>query len=779
MKTENPRADLIAVALLVLLITALFGDILVRGAGLFLQDLTFYHFPMKQVIREAMLSGEFPFWNPRFSSGQPMAANPAYEIFYPPQWLILVPSFVWGYQAHILLHVYLAAIGAYLFLRSARCGTAAALLGSISWGLGGPVLSLIRTPPFLFTMAWLPWILFFGRRFFVRRDASSFALAASTLGLQALAGEPTTLIQTWALLVVYALWLSVRSGNSIRSIALDAARAGGLLLAGLALAAVQLIPAADHTRDSVRARGFDRTTAAKWSFPVERASEIVFPGFLRQRYTPAGQPELTRYYDFGDPFVAELFFGVLPLILLAAGAATGAGGTLPVAIITAIGVLIASGTHTPLFDILYRAGLFQAIRYPEKFILGPQFLLCMAGAVLLQRILDGDKRLLKVALSIAILWGGTAIVATLSASSLRPSISAEAMRPGQTAPSPRAYWFANAVRGAALVGLFLAWRRKPAPALAYCFALFTLADVHFMEAYLAPRMPRQFFTMPKSLAAIGRSTEPSRIFHLADWQWWAESNPVALEFLRDGQPFWWTFRNGAFPEIPAGWGFDMAMEDDFDKTQLLASADLRDAMFQVKNSRYDWADIFMSMSNVHYRTRFRSFAGETARTAGDWHQRQPVDFVPTDPYPRYYFADHVEPIGGKYDFVWNLVHRTWSRRTAFVAGPPIPVAAGEVLGSEQGWNWIRLHVRAAGDAFLVISVTPHKYWQATIDGTPAALTAVNLGYQGLRVPAGEHRVALTYRNPLVVAGGIVTVLAMATLACGLAVARITRRRRPS
>ena len=46
-------------------------------------------------------------------------------------------------------------------------GSTAATLGSVAYTLGGPFLSLARTLPFLFSMAWVPLIFLFARRYFL------------------------------------------------------------------------------------------------------------------------------------------------------------------------------------------------------------------------------------------------------------------------------------------------------------------------------------------------------------------------------------------------------------------------------------------------------------------------------------------------------------------------------------------------------------------------------------------------------------------------------------
>ena len=64
----------------------------------------------------------------------------------------------------------------------------------------------------------------------------------------------------------------------------------------------------------------------------------------------------------------------------------------------------------------------------------------------------------------------------------------------------------------------------------------------------------------------------------------------------------------------------------------------------------------------------------------------------------------------------------------------------------------------------MISITPHRYWKATIDGGKAELIRTNVGYQGMIVPAGRHRIEMRYRNPWVIGGAACSLTALLALA---------------
>ncbi|HEV2722081.1 MAG TPA: hypothetical protein VG323_18820, partial [Thermoanaerobaculia bacterium] len=257
---SHRRADLLALAALAFLATLFFADVLVGVNNFYIRDLTLYSYPGKQILREVVLHGEFPYWNRFISGGQPLAANPAHEVFYLPNWLILLPSYNFGFRLLILIHIYIALFGMYALLRSMELGPFPSWFGAMAWGLGGLYLSYINLLPYLFSAAWLPLTCLFTRRFLLQHRARDFALAALFLGQQFLVGEPTMVIQTGILIGIYALY---RGWSAVPRIAV-------LSVAGFAVGAAQMLPALDYVGDSARSRPFAFEIVAGWSLPWAR-----------------------------------------------------------------------------------------------------------------------------------------------------------------------------------------------------------------------------------------------------------------------------------------------------------------------------------------------------------------------------------------------------------------------------------------------------------------------------------------------------------------------------
>jgi len=73
------RSDAIALAVLAILASLLFVDVLLGSNDLYIRDLAHYYHPAKKILRDIVLDGEFPYWNRWFAAGQPLAANPEHE----------------------------------------------------------------------------------------------------------------------------------------------------------------------------------------------------------------------------------------------------------------------------------------------------------------------------------------------------------------------------------------------------------------------------------------------------------------------------------------------------------------------------------------------------------------------------------------------------------------------------------------------------------------------------------------------------------------------------
>lgn len=767
-----PRShDRLAIALLILLPTLFFGDVLLGINNFYMRDLTRYYYPTKQVLREIVLGGEFPYWNRYFSGGQPIAANPEHEVFYPFTWLILLPSYDFGYRLHILIHIYIGLLGMYALLRSMELRAEASFFGALSFGLGGIYLSYINLLPILFCAAWLPLTCLFVRRFLMQRRARDFALAALSLGMQFLVAEPTTVIQTGLLIGLYAMYRGWY--DSTRRVARMLVNVGWIAVISIAaflVGCAQMLPALDHVASSARSRPFEFSLVSAWSMPWAKFAEMIYPNILGHiavknvmLYQASG-----LYPGMGSPFLFNIYCGLAVTALAIAGAFSRPRGGRLLLIIVVLSSLFALGSNTPLLKFLYDTHIASTIRYPEKFILMAVFAAILFASQMLQQMFDGDMNLRDTAAGFVL--ATTLVAAIIAVVAFTPIYSSVFLKVwGQSGgfgnylvKVSRYDWIIAAIRGGLFTGLLLTMF-TPRRALWLTLAtIFLCADIGVVVWELNPRMPGRFFTQQPPVAATLRKDHPDyRVFHEADWY---GTDEIARKFFSTGDAVYWIVRDGLFPMTPAGAKVRTVLERDYDKTALLPTIDLVDSVWDVKrNGRADWYHPFMAMSNAWYRGVYTDFEKEKARVRGDMKKAMPISFLEDLHYPRYYFADEVVRIKDREDFVKKLTDGSYSDRVAFIREPSFVPANGDVHTVRETANDAFLDVESFGRGFLVMSITPHKYWEFTIDGHPANSVVTNIGYQGLVIPAGRHHIEMRYRNTLVQRGLIVSVLTVVLL----------------
>ena len=631
---QRPSTDAKIAALLAIAVVVVFSDVLFFGSGFYIRDIYRDYLPSRFILRTVLRGGEFPMWNRFWSGGQPLAANPGFQAFYPGTWLAFLPSFFFGFNLEIVGHVALATIGMFLLLRSMGLRVTSALFGAIAFGFGGVILSLTNLVPFLTAVAWWPLIVMFARR----RRLGPLSIC---LGMLFLAAEISVIVQTAILLIFFA-----RPPSAWRAGALCAP------LLAVGIGAVALFPAVDLMRDSSRARSLSFEDATSWSMPLVRPAELFYPyAFGHITDDGADYRGAARYRPPRLPLIFSIYCGLLVPLLAIAGIAMRLQKwtwiAMPASYVLATGIL-------PIF--------YRWIRYPEKFILFGLFALIVLAASAFDRI---DRRF--------------------------------------------------------------------APFL----LLLSVGDLALHVNELAPRMPRRFFTPPPVTLALTDARGPTRIFHQAEWPVWGDRG-IALE---RGPRTYWSQRTALMPFTPALYKLQTIYEIDINLTSLRPSADLVQSMWEALGNGAPVRP-FMLMGNAEYLV----LPGRPIRIA-----RGPT-------LPRYWFADQLVTIGRREDFVRNLTSKQWSDHVAFVATPSFAPARAEVLRVTESANGAEISARSDGKAFLVASVTPHRYWRVTIDGTPAQLQLANVGFQGVIVPAGTHTIRFRYSNPLFAIFGAISII---------------------
>lgn len=772
-RAEARRSDLMAVAILLAIPTVLMSDFFLFGSQLYSGDLAPFYYPINSILRTILLAGELPSWNPFWSAGQPFAANPEFHVFYPPRWLILLPDFRTWFRLHILFHIYLAVAASYFLFRDLHLRIPAAFFGALTFGLGGFYLSYMKMPTFYFTLVWIPLIFALARRLIRKPGTFSFAAASLAWGVQLLAGEPTTILQTGVLLGCYALYEALQSSHrplqrAMRNLSMIAALSLSAFLTG----AVQMIPAADHVGDTVRVRGLPWEMVSTWSMPWIRPLEILYPDILGEKFLSWGH---NVYPGKSAGYIDSFHVGTLAALLMMGALIHWRRPAGAVSVVAAGSFLLAAGENSPAFKLLYDAGILNSIRYPEKFALTGVVALTFVAVLFADRCIRRDpgaiRAMIIASIGVAVASG---ILVMLSFTPIYPYLfrwlwgNPPPAIMGAIVNSTRVDWMIAAFTAAAATALFVRLRSHEPERWWYALVfVFVVLDLGSSMNDRMPRIQSDFFDPPPLGQSLAGDLSASRTFHAAD----LETKTLNAPWMISAEAKSWISRNGMYPRLPGAWGFHSVLEKDYDMTNLLPTTDLFRSMYNIRRAADSerFSETILSMSNVG---AVLYYDAEAARDLS----RAPPDELSIDDvtpiraasrnYPRYFFADHLVRITSLDDFVKKVIDQDRSGNTdriAYVQFEPFAPGRGTVERVDETSNSVTLKTRAQEPGYLVLSITPHKYWRATIDGFPITLHTTNVGYQGLQIPTGEHEITLRYRNPLITVGAIVSTLAIGVL----------------
>ncbi len=782
-----------------------FLSLLVAGETLWFRDFSIYFLPMKALLVELVRSAELPLWDPYVRNGLPFLANPQAGVFYPPSLLLVVFGLDPGLTLFLLLHLAAAGAGFYFFLRSARFGAPAAALGALAFAMSGYVASLVNVLNNLQTVAWVPWLFAFTLRL-ARRPARRdwFGLVLATV-LSLLGGE----LQLAALALAAAMALALVAGGE----AFERGSSGGLpaqpelpagsaeagrpasalgrlsarlrpaflpLLAAAAacgLVAFQLLPTAELLRESVRSGGLPFELAADGSLAPTSLFSLAFP-----RPAVPGSAISGPVISGEMPWLLSAYLGASVVCLAFVGSAgRRRRWTLFWWIAASCGVLLALGSHTPLFRAAFElVPGFGSVRYPEKFLL-------LAALALPALAASGVESALAGRVPRAALVAGAALVLVSGAGSLLWMDGG--VRIG---PLPAAAAGALAL-GATLVVLLARARGRLAPpgAAALLCAIVAL-DLAWAGRAVNPSVPWRFYEeKPWAARVLEAERADPRSYRVRASPLSADMEQVAVVQRARFFSNHYFFQQSLAPNLGQLYGF--LQQDGMAGIEARSTADQIDALVAQDPAG---ALRFLRLQAVRYIvTSFPLPTADVLPVAR--HPELPIAVVRLrGTLPRAYvawrwrlarghnealrlalaegFAPGSEVVLDREPFQRGPEDARAARAGTSPAGGTWAQGAGQPSASgslrapgvvdRAEWETAseRFEVELDRPGILVVTDTWFPGWRAKVDGAPAPLLVAN-GYQrGVALGPGRHRVELEYRPASFAAGvGISCLMALA------------------
>lgn len=719
---------------------------------------------------------------------------------HPTTLLFLVLPFGTAFKASILSMVFLAGTGMWLLLRDLGAGRAAALLGASLFAFSGYVVSLANVINLLDSAAFMPLTLFLSARAMTRGFAPWGSLAALSLAVQIMAGEPALLLCTAVALLALHPAARAAAPGAPPGLVASGARLAGLTLLGAALAMAAVLPSTELLARSERGAGFEMTDALKWSQPPLSLLEIVLPGFFGDPTTN----DLSTFwggstFDFALPFILSIHVGAGALILAGFGIGRWSrgdrserAGVAALAGCALLGVALALGRFLPLYPALLAIlPPLRLVKYPSKFFL----LFTWAVAVLAARGYDqavlpgrGDGRR-RLGAAAGIIVAGVAVYAAGSWLGLFGLLAdrglglpADLVDTGTREAIVTGMSLSAAMMALQMVLVALALTARAERLRRAALLVVPLAGALHAAAPVNPVAPASFYTDAPAVAGIlGPPGPGGRV--------WAMPRPKGFGYLTppvdDGDSlrwgFYWdrmTLRNMTY--LPHRYAF--AYDRGTERLDVMPQSALAKAM--QSDSPPMPPETIARLLSVAAVDRVITYGGLDApglHEAGRLEGRSNIPVVVmrnANVLARARLVGRVEVHPDLLRATARLREASFDPATTVILEEALPGApagtAGPVDGEarilEESAARILLETSASSGAWLVLADTFYPGWVAEVDGAETPIVRANTMFRAVPLPAGRHSVEMTYR-PSSVRSGLMVSAASLLLAALLAVPR--------
>lgn len=772
-----------------LLAAFLFREFIVSNGMLFGTDVIALGYFARLFYAEMIRTAHtFPLWNPYVFGGLPFVDAMHGDIFYPTTVLKFVMPVHRAMGWKIVLHVFLAGVVTYGWLRHLRISRPIAVFGGITYMLAPVMVTLVYPGQDgkLFVTALTPLALWTTDWAVTRGGLLRFAMLAVVVALLVFTAHmQLAYYATWALvaLVVFRLVQARREGQGHVWLA---RRFGGFALAGivgaLLIGAVQLwTPLLYLTKYSQRVEktieaeaesAYARATS--WSLHPEEALSLVVPEFIGVNFQPleAGERPVQTYWGRNPFKLNNEYGGLIPLLLLPLAFITRRrrGEVWLFTGIAAASLIYALGATTPLFQLFYwlipGVKLFRApssIMFVFAIAVVTAAALGLEGARQSESDADGAEVGKKAgtylwaaagAFLVLALLGSTGVLIDIWRAIIYSNIAPPKLAALQAnLPNIKLGLWLSFLLAGLLAGAWQLRRRGSLPQAGFIavVALLSIFDLMRVDPqFIRVVNPASYFPRDDTtefLIEKRRTEDVFRVFALPNAPY--QPNHFALYGLE---------------ELAGHHGNELGRYMEMIAPERLQAEGLR--MFRLLNVRY-----IVSGAPIRAPGLREVFEGQRSTV---------YELRGTGPRAFLVSGAEVVPDSLALDRLLSASFVPWE--TAILDSaleyPLEPGAEGQVRWLEWGVNSQALEVEASGPALLVISDNYYPAWRATVDGKLVPVLRADYSLRAVPVPAGSHEVRFEYYSPLFQAA-VWTSLLSTLLVAGLIGASVYRRRRGS
>lgn len=730
----------------------------------------------REYVREVVTRlHQIPLWYPAVYGGVPYVDAVAGDLFYPSSIVLrfLMPAnqmTAWNYFLHLLL----AGIGTYFFLRRLKLSGAASLLAGTAYMFTGSVASLMYAghDAKIIVSSLLPWLLLAIDRASRTRKLIWGLAGGVAIGLALL--SPHVQMSYYLLLAgffyglsrLYVIWKETEDRRAM----LKLVGLGLLMLAvGFGLYAVQALPLQYYLKFSPRGQDKGYAFATSYSMPPEEVVNTVWPEFSGLVDKNSDQGPTHLYWGRRDLKLHTEYIGVIPMLLAVIGIAYSRRKRLKLFLLGLAGfaLIVACGGFTPLYYLVYYLipGMSK-FRSPAMIFNIVAFSAVVLAALGVESLFDGrDKPKLKkgllIALGAGLLFGFIFSVAKEGMISLLSVFAARGW--GQQAlwnsypEMVKGYWIAFALlfAGAVIIWMLVSGRMKPqlwaVLALVLTFMELWRVDAKFMKMV----SPEDYFAQDQIVASLLKDQSLYRVWPLQVHQQGNYLTLFGLQTVGGEHPNPLRRYNELVGTDPK-----RLLPDFHNLLQSPQLLNILSVKYLLMQQAIDLPQFVLQDSCYGGRVKI---------------------YRNTGALPRAWLVGNYEVMAEDRAIIERLKSPDFDPASAVIlesapqgfqpAGPP----RGSVAIDTYQPNLVELRVASDRPAILVMSDNWYPAWRASLDGQPLDIYRANYTFRAMIVPAGSHRISLTYRSAIFNAGLTISLATAVITILGLAVCIILEK----
>lgn len=823
-----PRAaDFLTIIFLILLPPVFFWRETLGWLTLGDQDAIFWFFPTYKLIAEQVRAGHLPLWNPYLYSGAPLFAQWQGGVLDPLNWIYLLKVTSRTLTVAQEASFAISLLSTFSYARSLGLKRRAGVVASVIYALSGFAVGRTIYPGLLHVIALVPLVLCFIEGLYRRGRWRDVAGGGLIIAWQLFAGHPQPFVYSSLLAASYILFCAflrdagepdagfvsrpLKSSDGRNAAPLARPRrlcflvkCAVMFVAGVGLSAVQLLPAWEFARQSVRQQVTYEFFTLFSLHPMTLLATL-FP-FLH------GQGKGIYHLPYWGPYwhqnEAQIYLGALAISLATAGALYAWRERISVGkfwIVIAVGAAILSlGKYVgPVAWVFYRVPLLGGFRSPNRHWMEVTLAVAILAGYAVDQRLRGEAHLVARVAQIAagILAGLCCLVGAFTL--WRHETAEMVIRrlpdlesiPAGFLQQAGAEFYIPVFAALSVFWVLVIFAHSRDRHRGYVLLLAVLiVDFNLYAAFAAINSPAKLENLigraiPPELAAGRGDGEPLR-YHLL-------LNPAAGEF----SPYWFFGHELATGYDPLAYQRYKTFSgiDEAGRSHLLSMLDIQDRTLDLLNVRY----LLVSPTFLKQSTAATSDSLSSGLRWRELASHSPVTeyqnfriYENLHALPRVWLVSRVETATEEKQL--QLIRgegsdtrgRTFdpqataliepeaaagldqSLSASLINGPSFPQTApphGAVRILKRAPDSMLIEIAAPQPSMFVLSEISFPGWRAKTDGRRVELYRVNYILRGVMLSAGKHDVELLYR-PVSLSIGVGTsiVTALCLLALGWA-----------